>query len=151
MNNGIMWFDPRPGSPNSLAPGKRPLTNMCPVIACRRGKPWFAIGASGGRKIFPAVLQISSFLADHGLSLDEAFHHPRIDASEAEYVSLDPRLPDPVRKALAKQFQTRLNELVVYPTHYACPSAVLRDTKRRENFGITDVMSPWSGAVAEES
>jgi hypothetical protein len=44
-----------------------------------------------------------------------------------------------------------MNELVVYPTHYACPSAVLRDPKSRgENFGATDVMSPWSGAVAEE-
>jgi len=150
MNNGIMWFDPRPGTPNSLGPGKRPLTNMCPVIALRNGKPWFAIGASGGRKIFPAVLQISSFLVDHGLDLDEAFHHPRIDASEAEYVAFDPRMPAAVRKALAAKFPTRANELVVYPTNYACPSAVLRDPKSRENFGATDVMSPWSGAVAQD-
>ncbi len=150
MNNGIMWFDPRPGTPNSLAPAKRPLTNMCPVIALRRNKPWFAIGASGGRKILPAVLQISSFLADHGLLLDEAFHHPRIDASEAEYVACDPRLPAGVSKALAAKFPVRANELVVYPTNYACPSAVLHDAKTRENHGMTDVMSPWSGAVAED-
>ncbi|HUF80163.1 MAG TPA: gamma-glutamyltransferase, partial [Burkholderiales bacterium] len=149
MNNGIMWFDPRPGTPNSLAPAKRPLSNMCPVIAVRAGKPWFAIGASGGRKIFPAVLQISSFLADHGMYLEDAFHHPRIDASEMEYVALDPRLPAAARKALAAKFPTRLDELVVYPTNYACPSAVLRDAKSRENFGVTDVMSPWSGAVSE--
>jgi gamma-glutamyltranspeptidase/glutathione hydrolase len=148
MNNGIMWFDPRPGTPNSLAPGKRPLTNMCPVIALRNGKAWFAIGASGGRKIFPAVLQISSFLADHGLDLEEAFHHPRIDASEADHVALDPRLPAAVRKSLSAKFPARENELVVYPTNYACPSAVLRD--RKDNYGMSDVMSPWSGAVAEE-
>ena len=147
MNNGIMWFDPRPGTPNSLGPAKRPLTNMSPVIALRNGKAWFAIGGSGGRKIFPAVLQISSFLVDHGLDLEEAFHQPRIDASEAEYVAMDPRLPAAVRKALAGKFTTRENELVVYPTNYACPSAVLRD--RRESFGMSDVMSPWSGAVAE--
>jgi gamma-glutamyltranspeptidase/glutathione hydrolase len=148
MNNGIMWFDPRPGTPNSLAPAKRPLTNMSPVIALRNGKAWFAIGGSGGRKIFPAVLQISSFLVDHGLDLEEAFHHPRIDASEAEYVAMDPRLPETVRKALSKKFTVQDNELVVYPTNYACPSAVLRD--KRENFGMSDVMSPWSGAVAED-
>ena len=33
MNNGIMWFDPTPGVPNSLAPGKRCLTNYTPVVA----------------------------------------------------------------------------------------------------------------------
>ena len=36
MNNGIMWFDPTPGTPNSLAPGKRCLTNYTPVRGARR-------------------------------------------------------------------------------------------------------------------
>jgi len=26
----------------------------------------------------------------------------------------------------------------------------LRDTTSRENYGVTDVMSPWSGAVSED-
>src|SRR5260221_10557527 len=115
MNNGIVWFDPRPGAPNSLAPAKRPLTNMCPVIARRDGKPWFAIGASGGRKIFPAVLQIASFLIDHGMSLEDAFHQPRIDASGGEHVSVDPRLSLEVKDALGEKFPTHSTELVVYP------------------------------------
>ena len=50
----------------------------------------------------------------------------------------------------AAKVPTRANELVVYPTNYACPSAVLRDPKSRENLGATDVMSPWSGAVAQD-
>jgi gamma-glutamyltranspeptidase/glutathione hydrolase len=103
MNNGIMWFDPRPGRPNSLAPNKRPLTNMCPLIARRSdGKPWFAIGASGGRRIFPAVFQISSFLIDHDMTLEDAFHQPRIDASGGDAVGVDPRLPESVRKGRAR-------------------------------------------------
>jgi gamma-glutamyltranspeptidase/glutathione hydrolase len=149
MNNGIMWFDPRPGSPNSLGPAKRPLTNMCPLIAQRDGKAWFAIGASGGRKIMPAVFQISSFLIDHGMSLEDAFHQPRIDASGGETVGVDPRLPETVKKALADAFPTEETELVVYPTNFACPSAVLNDSREGTHAGIGDVMSPWSGAVAE--
>jgi gamma-glutamyltranspeptidase/glutathione hydrolase len=150
MNNGIMWFDPRPGLPNSLAPGKRPLTNMCPVIARRDGTGWFAIGASGGRKIMPAVLQISSFLIDHAMSLEDAFHHPRIDASGGDTVGVDPRMPGAIQKKLGETFPTQPTEFVVYPTNFACPSAVLRDPGSGEHFGISDVMSPWSGAVTEE-
>lgn len=150
MNNGIMWFDPRPGLPNSLSPGKRPLTNMCPVIVRRGGKGWFAIGASGGRKIMPAVLQISSFLIDHGMSLEDAFHQPRIDASGGDTVGVDPRLPSEAQKALADSFPTQLTEFVVYPTNFACPSAVLNDFASGEHLGIADVMSPWSAAVTEE-
>jgi gamma-glutamyltranspeptidase/glutathione hydrolase len=147
MNNGMMWFDPRPGTPNSLAPSKRPLTNMCPVIVRRDDQPWFAIGGSGGRKIFPAVLQISSFLIDHGLGLEDAFHHPRIDASGGDKVGLDPRLPAPVQSAIAALAPTQLTEHVVYPTNFACPSAVLRDPQSGELFGMSDVMSPWSGSA----
>src|SRR5207237_7300496 len=78
LNNGIMWFDPEPGKPNSLAPGKRCLANFCPIIGESGGRR-FALGASGGRKIIGAVLQIASFLVDHGLTLEEAFHQQRID------------------------------------------------------------------------
>jgi len=151
MNNGIMWFDPRPGSPNSLAPNKRPLTNMCPMIVRRNGKAWFAIGASGGRKILPAVYQISSFLIDHAMSLEDAFHQPRIDASGGDSVGVDPRLSSTIRESLAQQFPTVETELVVYPTNFACPSAVLQDPQTGMHFGIADVMSPWSGAVAENA
>ncbi len=150
MNNGIMWFDPRPGSPNSLAPDKRPLTNMCPVIVRRGDHPWFAIGASGGRKIMPAVVQIISFLIDHGMTLEDAFHQPRIDASGGDTVGVDPRLPAAVRKAIAAKYPVSETELVVYPTNFACPSAVLREAAGGEFQGITDVLSPWSGAVAAE-
>ena len=150
MNNGIMWFDPRPESPNTLAPNKRPLTNMCPVIVRRGGKPWFAIGGSGGRKIFPAVFQISSFLIDHGMTLEDAFHQPRIDASGGDTVSVDPRHTKAVQEALSAKFPVVPTELVVYPTNYACPSAVFNDADSGEHFGIADVMSPWSGAVSED-
>src|SRR5262249_29118863 len=71
MNNGIMWFDRRPGAPNSLAPGKRCLGNYCPVVGETSKGSRFAVGASGGRKILGTVLQLASFMIDHGMSLEE--------------------------------------------------------------------------------
>src|SRR5690606_25642074 len=32
MNCCMQWFDYQPDAPNSAAPGKRPLTNMTPII-----------------------------------------------------------------------------------------------------------------------
>ena len=121
---------------------------MCPAIARRDGKGWFAIGASGGRKILPAVFQISAFLIDHGLDLEAAAHHPRIDVSDPELVSMDPRLAPEIRTALAAKFPTQLQEQLAYPTSYACPQIVLQDGETR--LGVGDVMSPWSAGVSED-
>ncbi len=95
MNNGINWFDPRPGKPNSIAAGKRPLTNMLPTLGlagAEGDKPWLAIGASGGRRILPAIFQMVSFQADFGLSLEAAYHRARIDVSIPGEVAADPLL-----------------------------------------------------------
>src|SRR6202020_2529953 len=104
MNNGIMWFDPTPGSTNSLAPGKRCLTNYTPVLAQAADGRTFAVGASGGRRILPAVMQLLSFVMDYGMDLEAAIHQPRIDASEGAIVIGDARLPAATRQALSARF-----------------------------------------------
>ena len=145
MNNGIMWFDPEPGRPNSLAPGKRCLTNYCPVVV-EAGTRRFALGASGGRRILPAVAQLLSFVADFGMSLDEAFHAPRIDASEGDLVIGDANLPNAVHDALSERFRYVAARRQTLPFKFACPSSVLDDGKNR--FGATEIGSPWADAVA---
>ena len=91
LNNGMMWFDPRPNQPNSIAGGKRPLTNMSPIILKDGDRPWLAAGASGGRRILAAVSQVMSFIADFGMTPEQAAHQPRIDVSDPDSVSADPR------------------------------------------------------------
>jgi gamma-glutamyltranspeptidase/glutathione hydrolase len=147
MNNGIMWFDPRPGRPNSLAPAKRPLCNMCPVILARDGQPWLAAGGSGGRRILAAVTQLLSFVVDFGLDAAAAAHHPRIDVSGTGTISADPRLAPEIIPALRKAGTVGEVEHVAYPINYACPN-IIRRRPDGEWEGISDVMSPSSGAVA---
>jgi gamma-glutamyltranspeptidase / glutathione hydrolase len=148
MNNGIMWFDPRPGRPNSIAPGKRALTNMCPVVVARDGRPWFGIGASGGRRILAAVSQMTSFVVDFGMDPEEAAHHPRIDVSGSDRVAIDRRLSPAILEPLMAKPGAALVEHCVYPGRFACPNLVLHGVDDM-NHGISDAMSPWSAAVAE--
>lgn len=148
LNNGIMWFDPRPGGPNALAAGKRPLSNMCPVVASRDGLPWLTIGASGGRRIMPAVLQIVSMLTDGGLDLESAFHTPRIDVSGGPEVTADPRLAPEILATLERRFTVRRCEALVWPKLFACPSAILRESASGDAYGMTDPTQPMAAAVA---
>lgn len=148
MNNGIMWFDPRPGSANAIAPGKRPLTNMCPVIAAEGAEPRIALGASGGRRIMAAVFQMLSYVADFGMSPEAAAHHPRIDVSGPEGVTADIRLGAETIAALAAEAEVTTVEHAVLPVNFACPNLIrIRPDGMRE--GITDTMSPWSAALAQ--
>lgn len=151
MNNGIMWFDPELGKPNSLGPGKRCLANMCPTILERSDGATFALGASGGRKIMPAVAQLTSMVLDYGMDLDTALHTPRLDMSLAEVTIADDSLPQPVLDALAAALPHPVSPAprTIFPLHYACPSAVARMDGL--NAGATEVMTPWADAVAGAS
>ena len=147
MNNGIMWFDPTPGGPNSLAPGKRCLTNYTPVLAQAGDGRRLALGASGGRRILPAVTQMLSFVMDYGMDLDAAIHQPRIDASEGTVVIGDVRLPMQAQQELRARFDYEQARVQTLPMKFACPSVVLR--KDGTNSGATEIFQPWSEAVAQ--
>jgi gamma-glutamyltranspeptidase/glutathione hydrolase len=146
LNNGIMWFDPEPGKPNSLGPSKRCLANYCPVVGETADGRRYALGASGGRKIIGAVMQLASFVADHGMDLEQAFHQPRIDVSGVGELIADAALPPDVIAALSATLSTTTARRLVFPYSFACPAAVLRAGGL--NAGCTEVMSPWGDAVA---
>ena len=147
MNNGVMWFDPRPGRPNSMAPGKRPLSNMCPAVVRQADGLQFALGASGGRRIMPAVAQLVSFLVDFDLEVEAAMHQPRLDASGEARVIIDDTLSDAVRDAVAAEHPVTLARHGIYPSLFACPNLVARDASGL-NHGGAFVMSPWAKAAA---
>jgi gamma-glutamyltranspeptidase/glutathione hydrolase len=148
MNNGVMWFDPVPGKPNSIRGGAKPLSNMCPTVALSDRLGAVGIGASGGRKIMPAVAQILSFMVDFGLDLDGAFHAPRIDVSGAGSALVDRRLGDETLNGIAGAMTATFTDLAPYPAQFANPSAVQAAPDRIFR-GASDLASAWSGAVSE--
>ena len=146
MNNGINWFDPRQGRPNSVAPAKKPLSNMCPLIAFKNGQPFLSLGASGGRKILPSVFQIALYIKKFSMTLQSALAYPRTDVSTLEKIIYDPRFTDQTVKELGKLAPLKMWEPTAFPSAYAVPSGIhIADGVAS---GAVHPFSPLSAAVA---
>lgn len=149
MNNGVMWFDPRPGQPNGIAPGVKPLANMCPLIADTADGATIAVGAAGGRQIFPALVQILSFCIDFDMDIGAALSQPRIDAS-APKIRVDRRVTPEAAGMIAARHDVEVVDDVLYPVQFAIPSAVTRHADGRVD-GMVHPNHPWSAAVAADT
>ena len=99
LNDCMALFDPHPGTPNSVGPGKRMVSSMSPTIVFRDGAPWFALGTPGGTRIFAVVLQGILNVIDHGMSIQEAVEAPRVWTQGGE-VEMEQGVPGEVRRAL---------------------------------------------------
>lgn len=93
MYNGCMGaFDPRPGLPGSIMPGKRRFTAMCPTIVFKGDAPYIVVGAPGGTFITMGVLQSILNVMDFGMSMLEAVSAPRITAN-SNTIDVSNRIP----------------------------------------------------------
>ena len=102
LNNGMIWFNPEPGQPNSVASGKRGLVNMVPALGFRRGHPAFTVGAPGGRGIISAIPQVIANLVDDKATAQAAVEAPRVHTEGAE-VLVSARVGDKALAGLAKK------------------------------------------------
>jgi gamma-glutamyltranspeptidase/glutathione hydrolase len=129
-DTGILWqnrggaFSLDPGSPNALAPAKRPFYTLNPGIALEKGRPCLLYGTQGADGQPQTLSVILSRLIDHGLDPEEALAAPRFllgrtfsdtrdslkiesDVSEAVMTALAARghalAPIPPRNPLAGQ------------------------------------------------
>jgi len=99
LNNTQAMFDPHPGNPNSVAPRKRVVSSMAPIIVSRGGIPWLGMGTPGGVRIFPSVFQSLVNLIDHGMTLQQAVEAPRL-WTQGQTVELEAAFGDDVRAGL---------------------------------------------------
>lgn len=88
LNNQMGDFTAQPGKPNNyglvgttqnaVAPQKRPLSSMSPTLVLRDGKPFLAVGASGGPTIITGTLLTMLNLMDFKMSPAESVAAARI-------------------------------------------------------------------------
>lgn len=139
MNNGMMWFDPQPGRPNSVAAGKRPLANMAPVLVTRGDRATASIGASGGRRITNCNVQVAANLIDNGMRAQDAIEAPRIDTSTV-FLAVSSRIPEVIRDGLRDMgHDVSVRDETQMTSDFASPIAI----RRSDSGGMDGGADPW--------
>jgi gamma-glutamyltranspeptidase / glutathione hydrolase len=140
--DGMTWFDPVPGHPNSIAPGRQVLWAGSPTLIVRGDKPMLAVGAPGGRKIMSAVPQAIVNVVDFGDGPQDAVNRPRVH-DEGEGMLVDSRIPQEVRDGLAALGHTvEVKEETLMSAWFARPNAIMIDPKTGELRGGVDQNKP---------
>jgi gamma-glutamyltranspeptidase/glutathione hydrolase len=86
---------------NAIAPGKRPLSSMTPIIVLKDGKANMAVGSPMGTMIISAVLQSLLNRIDFGFDPQKAVNEPRFHHQwQPDTLFLEPEYPLDVRKRL---------------------------------------------------
>jgi gamma-glutamyltranspeptidase/glutathione hydrolase len=91
LNDSLSLFNLAPaanaatGNPgaNDAAPDKRPMGSMTPTIVVRDGEPVLVTGTYGGNFIPSLVLNVVANVVDHGMTVADAAHAPRMWAQVA--------------------------------------------------------------------
>jgi gamma-glutamyltranspeptidase/glutathione hydrolase len=136
-NETMRLFDPIPGGPNSIAPGKARVTGMAPTIIFKDGRPFLILGAPGGNRIMSAVSQTILNVIDHRMTLLEAVVAPRIDC-QGDFIDVEGRIP----RSTCHELEQRGHHIVRDPASYgsfpARVHAILVDPDRGLLVGAAD-------------
>ena len=103
MFNGCMAvFDPRPGRPGSIVPGKSRFSSLAPTIVTKGGNPHIVLGAPGGTQIAMGLLQAIVNVIDFDMNMLEAVSAPRF-SSTSNIIDVTNRIPKHITQKLEKQ------------------------------------------------
>ncbi len=143
-NNAMMLFDPRPGHPNSIAPGKIRQHAVSACLLNLQGSPVMAIGAPGGHGIVSGVVQTVSNIVDFGMTPQEAVSAPRIHC-EGDAIDVEARIPRSVVRALEAAGNRVRHSHYSYDFQSGRPHVVLREPATGRLSGGAD---PRGGGMA---
>jgi gamma-glutamyltranspeptidase/glutathione hydrolase len=125
-NDYMNCFDPRPGRPNSVRPGKTRVTMMTPTMVFDRGALRVCVGAPGGTKIVTGILQVLVNVLDHQMSPVEAVSAPRVDF-QGDTVQAEARIPEVVSRGLEKAGYKVGRRTLNYDSYFSRPQVIVRE------------------------
>jgi gamma-glutamyltranspeptidase / glutathione hydrolase len=115
LNNQLTDFD-EPGSANEARAGKRPRSNMSPVIVVDDGRPALVLGAPGGPRIPMGVATVISNIIDFDMDPALAVDVARLDAEKCCTVELEQsRVPAAERQELIRRGHTIVDRKQYHP------------------------------------
>jgi gamma-glutamyltranspeptidase/glutathione hydrolase len=89
------------GPANAIAPRKRPLSSMTPIIVLENHKVRFVVGSPGGPRIITTVANIFLSASDGGLNIQRAVDAPRFHQQYLpDVVYVEPGFPPATLNAL---------------------------------------------------
>jgi gamma-glutamyltranspeptidase / glutathione hydrolase len=125
-NDYMNCFDPRPGRPNSIQPGKTRMTMMTPTMVFDGQRLRVCVGAPGGTKIVSAILQVLVNVLDHEMSAVEAVSAPRVDF-QGDTVQAEARVPRVVCDRLSRLGYNVNRRTLNYDSYFARPQVIVAE------------------------
>ncbi len=106
FNNAMSGFEPEPGFPNSIAPGKSRSTAIAQTVVKNKGKTELVLGSPGGSHITAGLAQVLVNYLHFGCDLQDAVCRPRFDAWQNTLL-LESRMPYPLANTLKNKWEIK--------------------------------------------
>jgi gamma-glutamyltranspeptidase/glutathione hydrolase len=137
LNDEMHDFAKKPGSKNSIAPGKRPLSSMSPTLLLKDGQPYATLGSPGGMRIITTVSQIISNLIDQGMDVQQAIEAPKTNNYQKGPYKIESRISKEVQAGLQKKGH-KIKVYKPFDLYFGGAQAVVRNLKTGELHGGAD-------------
>ncbi len=106
FNNAMSGFEPEPGMPNSIAPGKARSTAIAQTVVRRDGAVELVLGSPGGSHITAGLAQVLMNYLVFECDLQDAVCRPRFDAWRRTLL-LESRMPHTLVSALQSSWEIK--------------------------------------------
>ncbi len=135
LNNEMHEFSLSAGTPNSFAPGKRPVSSMSPSLVLLENRPYLIYGSAGATRIISAMTEVFLNIVESRMNLQQAINAPRIHWEQDLF--MEPRIPDAIRLELVRMGYS-VKVLNPFDFYFGGVQGILIDPQTGKLYGAAD-------------